>query len=162
MARKIELGAGANPRPGYLHLDIRQGREIHVVADSLHLPLRTAVADEIYMRHHLEHFTEQEAESIMSQVFRVLKPGGALYVIVPNLEFHIWQFSHGNKKWAMAGFWGWQRNEFDIHKWGYTYDLLREKLETVGFQGIQNLTALPGSVEEDDKHLEVSARKPSS
>lgn len=156
---KIELGAGSNPTPGYFHCDIRCLPHIHVVCNSQFLPFRENMCAEIYLRHHLEHFTENEAERVLQEILRVLRPGGRVHIIVPNIDFHIRQFYEGDRRWAMAGFWGWQNNDYDIHKWGYNYDVLQEKLAGAGFIHITNFTALPGSKENDEKHLEVKAEK---
>ncbi len=155
MVRKIKLGAGVSPRPGNIYLDIRPGQRNPIVADMRFPPLLSDSVEEIIMRHHLERFTEKEANEILDQCFRMLQLGCILNIIVPNIEFHMWQFFHGNRQWAMAGFWGWQENDFDIHKWDYTFALLQEKLQKAGLESIENLTALRGSIERDDKHLEV-------
>jgi len=156
---KIELGAGANPTPGYFHCDIRRHPHIDVVCDSRSLPLRENSCFEVYLRHHLEHFTEKEGEQVLKEILRVLRPGGRVYIIVPNIDFHMRQFYDGDRRWAMAGFWGWQNNDYDIHKWGYNFEVLQEKLAGVGFINITNFTAAPGSRENDEKHLETKAEK---
>jgi predicted SAM-dependent methyltransferase len=159
MARKIELGAGINSRSGFLHCDIRLLKNVDIVCSSLFLPFKNDSVEEIYLRHHLEHFTDKEATVVLNEAYRILKQNGTIYIIVPNIDYHIWQFYHGNQKWAMAGFWGWQNNDYDIHKWGYNFELLKEKLKKSGFINIKNFTAIHGSIEKDEKHLEVRGEK---
>jgi len=157
---KLELGAGAAPTPGFLHLDIQPGFHIEYVADAKSLPFLDDTIAQIYSRHNLEHFTEAEAETVVKECLRVLKPGGEIYLIVPNMDFHIEQYYTGDQAHARAGFWGWQRNAFDIHKWGYWWGSLHNLLANAGFAHIEDFTGKPDSRHRHPLHLEVRAFKP--
>ena len=61
--------------PGVMRHDLRRG-----------LPFDKAACDVIYHSHLLEHLTDKNARSFLSDCFRVLKPGGILRVVVPDLE----------------------------------------------------------------------------
>ena len=50
------------------------------------LPYADASFHAVYARRILEHLTFEEAERFMSEVFRVLKPGGLCRIVVPDLE----------------------------------------------------------------------------
>jgi len=50
------------------------------------LPFKNNSVDFIYTSHFLEHFKKFEAEKIVKDCFRVLKPGGAIRITVPDLE----------------------------------------------------------------------------
>jgi len=50
------------------------------------LPENDSVFDAVYHSHLLEHLTPQQAQSLFVECFRVLKPGGILRVVVPDLE----------------------------------------------------------------------------
>lgn len=157
---KLEIGCGDAPRPGYTHVDIRNLPWVDIVAPAWELPLKTGTVAEIYSRHVLEHFMRSDAERAIREWFRVLAPGGGLHLIVPNMEFHIRQWFEGDREWAMAGFWGWQKHEHDVHKWGYSWENLSNLLVDAGFTGVINLTGQPNSQEKDEKHLEIRAFKP--
>ncbi|NIM05466.1 MAG: methyltransferase domain-containing protein, partial [Armatimonadetes bacterium] len=157
---KLEIGSGESPEPGFLHLDIRSGPHIEYVTDARRLPFPDGTVTEIYSRHNLEHFTFAEAREVLQECLRILKPGGKIYLIVPNMEFHIEQYYAADQKHAQAGFWGWQRNPFDVHKWGYWWESLHNLLASVGFAQIENLTGREDSRHNSLMHLEVRAHKP--
>lgn len=157
---KLELGAGHTPEPGFLHLDIQPGPHIEYVADATHLPFPDGVIARIYTRHNLEHFTFPEAREVLAECLRVLEPGGEIYLILPNMEFHIEQFYTADRRHAQAGFWGWQKTPYDVHKWGYWWETLHNLLAEVGFARIENLTGQPNSRQRSPMHLEVRAYKP--
>lgn len=50
------------------------------------LPLESEYADVVYHSHLLEHFNKYEGENMMYECFRVLKKGGTIRVVVPDLE----------------------------------------------------------------------------
>ncbi len=50
------------------------------------LPYADASFHTVYARRVLEHLTFEEAERFMSEVFRVVKPGGLCRIVVPDLE----------------------------------------------------------------------------
>lgn len=63
------------PRQGLVCHDVRRG-----------LPYATASVDGIYAAHFLEHLEPEEAAGLLTECHRVLRCGGALRVIVPDLE----------------------------------------------------------------------------
>ena len=157
---KLEIGCGESPRPGYTHVDIRKLPWVDIVAPAWNLPLEEGTVVAIYSRHVLEHFERKDGERALKEWLRVLTPGGELHLIVPNMDFHIRQWFEGDREWAMAGFWGWQKHENDVHKWGYIWETLSSTLKTIGYKYVTNLTGLPHSQEKDEKHLELKAYKP--
>ncbi len=157
---QLEVGPGEHPEPGFLHADIRPGPHIEHVTGAASLPFPDGVFRHIYTRHCLEHLTRREGERFLAECWRVLKPGGSLHIIVPNMAFHIEQLHNGNRDHACAGFWGWQQHEHDLHKWGYWWETLSELLLRAGFANVRNLTGQPQSRERSEMHLEVSAVKP--
>ena len=68
----LDLTASA---PGVIEHDLRQG-----------LPFADNSCDAIYHSHVLEHLKPDDADRLISECFRVLKPGGILRIAVPDLE----------------------------------------------------------------------------
>ena len=50
------------------------------------LPFDDGSADAIFTSHTLEHFPRWQAESVVREAYRVLRPGGVMRVTVPDLE----------------------------------------------------------------------------
>jgi len=159
---KVEVGPGETPEAGFLHLDVRPGHHVEYVTSAVSLPFPEGSVSHIYTRHCLEHLARWEGERFIAECCRILRPGGTIHIIVPNMAFHVEQFYRGDRAHACAGFWGWQRHEHDLHKWGYWWETLSDLLSLTGFTCVQNLTAGPQSRERSDMHLEVSAVKPAS
>lgn len=61
--------------PGVQQADLRKG-----------IPLPDQSADAIYHAHVLEHFGRPDGERLLKECCRVLKPGGVIRVVVPDLE----------------------------------------------------------------------------
>jgi SAM-dependent methyltransferase len=91
-ARVLDLGARTGsfqtPRPDLvivrLDLEVVAGRGsgFYVAADAARMPFATAAFDAVISNHSLEHFVELDAT--VREIGRVLRPGGALYVAVPD------------------------------------------------------------------------------
>jgi predicted SAM-dependent methyltransferase len=136
------------------------------------LPFENESVDEIYSRHIVEHFAFREFLDILVEWNRVLRINGELNIICPNLLWHAQQIvngthgsvydkrrGHNDRYWALGSLFGWQQDEYDVHKFGYYFELLRDVLEGAGFGFIENRTNTPDSYEKALHHLEVRAYK---
>lgn len=170
--KKIEVGCGKNKREGYECCDIRSLPGVDYVCKADKLPFENSSVDEIYSRHLIEHFTLKEFLKILSEWNRVLKDGGEIYIICPNLLWHLDQILNGthesfytkkktknDRYWGFGSLFGWQQDEYDVHKFGYYFELLRDVLLSSGFENIENLTNNPKGLEMEPHHLEVRAKK---
>jgi predicted SAM-dependent methyltransferase len=172
MCIKLEIGSGRKPRKGYLTCDIRPLPSVDFICSADQLPFQDETVDEIYSRHLIEHFTLKEFLSVLKEWNRVLKKGAKLYIICPNLLWHLNQIVNGdhlslyNKEsgynaryWGFGSLFGWQQDGFDVHKFGYYFDLLRDVLDEFGFDQIMDFTNTGKGVENEIWHLEVCAIK---
>ena len=50
------------------------------------VPFRSNTVPNIYSSHFLEHLTRQDAERLLGECFRVLRPGGGIRIAVPSLD----------------------------------------------------------------------------
>lgn len=84
--RKIDLGCGNNKGEGYIGVDKYPYHCVDVVRDiDLHgLPFDDSSVDEVYTSHFLEHC--QDLVFVMNEIHRVLRPGGRVTIIVPNIK----------------------------------------------------------------------------
>jgi predicted SAM-dependent methyltransferase len=162
---RVEVGTGQRPKRGFIHCDIQKLSGVDHVCKAWEIPFDDVSIDEIYSRHMLEHLTLQEAKQTLQCWFNKLKDGGILELVVPDLNFHVRQFLEMEYSWskdraenlnhAMAGFYGWQNNEHDIHKWGYTRKAIVDLLSEVGFSGFN-------FIHDDRWHIHLECFKPVS
>ena len=172
MPLKVEVGGGRKPREGYVNCDVRALDSVDHVCPADDLPFADGEVDEIYSRHVVEHFTLKELLAVLAEWNRVLRVGGRIYIVCPNLLFHLRQILDGSHEsfydkasgrndryWAFGSLFGWQQDEYDVHKFGYYFELLRDILADFGFEEIEDLTGADESLEKAEWHLEVRARK---
>ena len=173
MKIKLEIGCGRSPREGYVHCDVRNLDKVDVVCDTRKIPYKNNSVTEIYSRHCIEHFTLKEFLQVLEEWNRVLKKGGKLYIICPNLLWHLNQILKSSHKsfyekrrgkrmrryWGFGSLFGWQQDVYDVHKFGYYFELLRDILIESGFGKIKNFTNKKDSMEKDEAHLEIEAIK---
>ena len=169
---KLEIGGGKKPRAGYLTCDIRDLPHIDYVCAADALPFEDNTVDEVYSRHVVEHFTLKELLKVLEEWNRVLKIGGEIYIICPNLLWHLRQVLEGSHEsfytkpsgqnaryWGFGSLFGWQQDEFGVHKFGYYFELLRDILEAMGFEQVEDLTNSGKGLENEPWHLELRAKK---
>lgn len=83
----INLGCGTRYHPDWVNIDFRGNGET-VASWDLRKPLPFAdqSCDAIYASHVIEHFTRTDARSLLLECRRLLKPGGCLRLVAPDLE----------------------------------------------------------------------------
>lgn len=83
----INVGCGHRIHPDWCNLDLQAAVPGVIEHDLRHgLPFEVDSCDAVYHSHVLEHLTRADGERLLAQCFRVLKPGGVLRVVVPDLE----------------------------------------------------------------------------
>jgi predicted SAM-dependent methyltransferase len=102
----------------------------------------TGSVSTVYTSHTLEHLPHNDlapenALEALKESRRVLKPGGELFVSVPDLptlcRFYLSDELDLNlRKQVMVMMYGGQKDEFDYHKAGYDYELLVELIRRSG------------------------------
>lgn len=80
--RRLEIGPGSYPLPGYETLNLRPPAD-HV-SDCRSLPFADATFGEVYSSHCIEHVEWYDVERAIAEWVRVLKPGGILEVHTVN------------------------------------------------------------------------------
>lgn len=148
---KIEFGCGETPtKSGFKTCDVRNVPGVDFVCPAWDIDkhVQENTVDEIFSRHFFEHLTFYQGEIVLDKWKKILKPGGRCEMLLPNMSFHIDQWINKRNepkqlRHAKAGFWGWQRGEFDdvwdVHKSGYDKEILLNLLTTKGFKNISSL-----------------------
>lgn len=84
---KLELGSGYCPTDGFTHLDLNPNApQVDIVGPAFPLDLPDASCDEIRAVDVLEHLQYRQTAPALAEWARVLRPGGKLYVQVPDAE----------------------------------------------------------------------------
>lgn len=83
----LNLGCSSRFHPDWTNIDITSSSP-YVQAYDLRqgIPFSDDTFDVVYHSHLLEHFPKQEALRFTQECYRVLKPGGIIRVVVPDLE----------------------------------------------------------------------------
>lgn len=167
---KLDFGCGNAPREGYAGVDIRPGSNVAYCCNAWEIGAQVAPdsIQEVFSHHFFEHLTFRQGEATLAAWYRILAPGGRLQLVLPDLRYHVEQFlnpeapAEANTEWtnsehALAGFFGWQResmhSDWDVHKSGYDFPLLRSALQRKGFVDIARQNDAPWQ-------LNVTAAKP--
>jgi SAM-dependent methyltransferase len=78
----LNIGSGVHkPHPNILNVDIFYYVGVDIVANAERLPLRANSVDAIVCESLLEHVPAPE--KIVHEMYRVLKPGGKMYIVTP-------------------------------------------------------------------------------
>lgn len=81
-ALTINVGSGAHkPSKTILNLDIFYYKGVDIVANAEHMPFADGSIDAIVCESLLEHVPNPQI--IVHEMFRVLKPGGQMYIVIP-------------------------------------------------------------------------------
>lgn len=130
------------------------------------IPHEDGSVDVVYSSHMLEHLGPDQADFLLSEVWRVLKAGGTLRLIVPDLASAVQAYLHGDHAFFhahdipigdafMTTFYKRHvvrrgrlerlarrvlRTEDGGHKWMYDAESLRDRLAYAGFVDIKQVT----------------------
>ena len=146
---RLNVGAGDFPLRGYVNLDSSEGTAADVIARVPPLPYDDASVDEVWSCHFLEHLSQEDGAEFLRECYRVLVPGGALGVVVPDtreimrrhlsgeagrVEFpagRLWDISDLDDVCAMFLYSTIQPSH---HLWSYDLTTLSRAVERAGFR----------------------------
>lgn len=107
--RYLNLGCGDQILAGFLNLDFFTTPKIDYGADLRYpLALESNAFDGVFSEHTVEHLTYAESAALLRECHRILKPGGLLRIVVPDLALFIRHYSAGDQQWFAA----WERLMF--------------------------------------------------
>ncbi len=186
---KLNLGCGLRTPDGWLNADYWIGARLRKTPvlgfltkpffkadwnDSVVLQDLTAkwqwsdnTVDVVYSSHTIEHLWREDGEHFMAEAFRVLKPGGVLRVIVPDLNRFVERYLQGEfkstefvKKLSVIPFSrndSWYARMFSSyfrfpHKCMYDLDDMKALIENAGFEITS--TSAENSAIEDLENIE--------
>jgi SAM-dependent methyltransferase len=144
----LHLGSGPKYLPGFLNIDGNPFNKIDLWLDLRRgLPFPSNCADSIYSTHVFEHFYPNELEALLRECFRVLKPGGGIRLIVPNLASAITAYKQNRKAWFPDAFprhfdsLGGRFSNFVFcdgqHRTAFDLSYMEEVLQSAGFRDVE-------------------------
>ena len=84
---KLDLGCGRRKRPGYFGIDCQRLDGVDLVCDcNGPIPLPTSCASEVNASDFLEHVFNDRRIHIMTEIWRLLKPGGVFTSFTPSTD----------------------------------------------------------------------------
>lgn len=87
---KLEIAAGYSRTPDYdIYLDVNPNCNPDVVGDALHLPFATGSLEAVRCVDILEHLSYTQTQNALAEWARVLRPGGEIYVQVPDVHMAV-------------------------------------------------------------------------
>lgn len=136
---KLNLGCGVDHRPGFVNIDAVEAVHPDVVHDLTNaLPYEDGSATEVIAQDILEHFIYDDFVFVISEIARVLAPGGVLRVRVPNIDAIFEQFDedHEVRNIFLYGSTAHRTDTgvFGAHKIGFTRQRLVAELLVYGLQ----------------------------
>jgi SAM-dependent methyltransferase len=103
------------------------------------LPFGDATFDAAFGSHVLEHLTPAEAEALLAELHRVLRPGGVLRIAVPDLDRVIAEYDAGQPDEFLFGMWQGRERSTSRHRhwWLYNERSLGARLTAAGFADVR-------------------------
>jgi SAM-dependent methyltransferase len=168
--RRLNWGSGTSRAPGWINSDFRDDPGVDLPCDIRDgLPLESGSVDYAVSVHALQELPLDDVVPALRELRRVLRPGGALRLILPDLDRGIEAYRRGDRDYfivpdenarSLGGklithvlWYGYSRTLF-------TRDFIEELLGRAGFAQVhqcgyrQTTTPFPGIVELDNRELE--------
>jgi hypothetical protein len=139
--RKLELGCGQRPTPGYIHNDLNAFEGVDIVASPWEIDLADGSLDEVLALGLVEHLTYGQVRQTFQNVHRMLADGGSFFFDVPDIpvwcRYVVDHFEGRPTPFTLehlfSTLYGWQRWPGDEHKSGWWPARLEEELRLCGF-----------------------------
>lgn len=98
------------------------------------IPFKDGTVDFLYASHLLEHLHRDEAERLVRDGFRALKPGGVFRICVPDLDYAVSLYRKGEKRRSLQYFFNERKQDgYTYHRYLYDEELLSGLLKDCGF-----------------------------
>lgn len=133
---KLNVGCGSDVREGYVNIDLNSKDSRVVLGDVSDLSeYEDESVDEVLALDIVEHFPLKEVEGVLGEWCRVLKRGGVLRLMTPDVDVVMQMFykkaGSGEISWRRLSeiVYGNQKNDFQFHKVIFSFAWLEEILK---------------------------------
>lgn len=163
----LNVGCGDNLYENFVNIDCHGKRSlISFKSDKIFrwdlrkkLPFDDNTFKGVYSEHCLEHLNPNDSFFLISELCRVLKPGGIARIIVPDAERYVDYYNRkkeGKDTTEMANFNGWNSGGealrgltcFLGHYTLYDYELMKASCVEVGFSKVMNCSFRGSKIKE--------------
>jgi ubiquinone/menaquinone biosynthesis C-methylase UbiE len=111
---KVNLGCGDETKEGWVTIDKYQKADINTDIDDI--PLESETVDMIYCSHVLEHIPFTKEKQTLDEIYRILKTGGELVIVVPDFKWIAETIIRAKDEWC-----GFYKVTDDILDPGYAF-----------------------------------------
>lgn len=151
---RVEIGSGAFPSPGYVHVDAdKWAKHVEYVAPATALPFADGTVEELLAIHILEHVHASDLIPTLREWRRVVRPGGFAQIHVPDAAsvFQAFLDNPPENKWTVmipifgmtshAQFGQPVGQDLERHHVIYDFALLERVLLEAGFARVEDVSA---------------------
>ena len=142
----LHAGSGGHTLRGWINIDLDVDPTVDVAADlAAAVPVRSSSVDYIHSEDFLEHLDREGGERFLREAFRILRPGGVMRLLTPDLRALIdrvyldrqtdhlaWCENHFGSSDACAAFNMHMRMD-GHHRFIYDEEHLTHLLQSIGF-----------------------------
>ncbi len=144
----LNFGSGNAKIRNFWNIDANPRALCDIIARIDKIKLDSNSVGLIYNSHVFEHIPREQARGVLAEWYRILRPGGKLFICVPDEEIlfrvyldnlSLYHTEEGKNLVDRACFltYGAQRNKYDYHFYGYSFATLKALLESIGFKNVQ-------------------------
>ena len=164
---KLDVCGGRNPvSPGeLLNVDIVDLPKVDLVFDiTKRFPIPDRVIAEVFSAATLEHLRKPANMHVLREFYRILRPGGKLRIITPDIEAIARGILAGEdldylNQHLFGKYKSDQTEDFDLHKWMFPAGRLMETLEEIGFTEVERLP-MENDLHDPKYNFLIAAKKP--
>jgi SAM-dependent methyltransferase len=136
---ELDIGCGNSKRLGFIGIDSRKTDRVDVIADASMLPFKDGSFDHVFSSMVIEHFSHRVVGVVLREWARVLRSGGIMEIRCPDLRLRS-LLLFLNPSWSnIINVYGEQDYSGNFHKCGFSYDILKSLLESVGVKDIRRV-----------------------
>jgi predicted SAM-dependent methyltransferase len=142
---RLHLACGTNVMPGWANVDLEGPRAVIKLDLTAPLPVPDDTLEAVYSEHFIEHIERAQAQRLLAECHRVLKPGGVLRISTPDLRTIVDHYVAGRVDFWHDMHWRPETparmlNE-SMREWGHRFlydaDELLAALRAAGFQRVE-------------------------
>lgn len=160
---RLNLGGRDTCIPGFLTVDLKEGGDIRTDVSDLS-QFGDHTVEEIYASHVLEHFAHVRTVSVLKEWHRVLKPGGKLFISVPDFEaiVKLYEVCGHLNDFIRNLLYGDQGYDLAFHYTIFTFTTLAAYCAKAGFEDVQRIARMPYALRDCSTNVDNMTFQPIS